>query len=364
MAGTILDYLKEYGDYTFMEKPFNDVDSLVLCQLVYLKFDGMVPLVTENKKSVSLKTLRQHEDFEKLFSDVRFAKSNLALFEGIEKSKRFGKMKLNCYINIVEPEWETQFSAMTCFLEDHTIYVAYRGTDETMVGWKEDFNMTFQSPIPGQVYAKKYLNMVTGRFPNPFYIGGHSKGGNLAVYAAMTCTKTVRERILKIYSMDGPGFPKEVLAEHHYEEIKDTVVKILPHSSMVGMLFEADENAKIVESKNFGLLQHDPFSWLVEEDDFYYVGHLYGSRKFTNDALNEWILSLSMEERKLLVDTLYNIILASNATNLIDFTMDLKKSMKGMLTAMKDVDKDTKKAIGKIIKGLFEIAFYRLSQKK
>lgn len=364
MTGTILDYLKNYGEYSFSERPFNDVDSLVLCQFVYLKFDGMVPLVTDNKRAVNLPYLRQHAKFDLLFADVRFEKNNRALFEAMEKSTRFGKLKLNCYINIVEPEWETQFSAVTFFLEDHTMYVAFRGTDESMVGWKEDFNMAFQSPIPGQLYAAKYLNMVTGRLHNDFYIGGHSKGGNLAVYAAMTCTATVQDRILKIYSMDGPGFPREVLEKNGYDRIADRVIKILPHSSMVGMLFESDTRYKVVESKTFGLLQHDPFSWLVKEDDFDYVNHLYGSRKFTDDALNDWILSLSVEDRKLFVDTLYNVILASKATNLIDFTVDLKKSLTGMVAAMKDVDEDTKKAMKKIIRGLFEIAFLRLTPKK
>lgn len=364
MAETILDYVKSYGEYSFSERPFNDVDSLILCQFVYLKFDEMVPLVTDNKRAVSLPYLRQHEKFDQLFANVWFAKNNRALFESMEKSKRFGKMKLNFYINILEPEWETQFAAVTFFLEDHIVYVAFRGTDESMVGWKEDFNMAFQSPIPGQLYAKKYLNMVAGKLHNHFYIGGHSKGGNLAVYAAMTCAEGIQERILKIYNMDGPGFPKDVLEKNGYDQVADRIIKILPHSSMVGMLFETDTRYKVVESRTFGLLQHDTYSWLVKEDEFDYVNHLYGSRKFTDDALNDWILSLSVEDRKLFVDTLYNVILASKATNLIDFTVDLKKSLTGMVAAMKDVDKDTKKAMKKTIRGLFEIAFSRLSPKK
>lgn len=144
MADTITGYIDRYGDYTFMEKPMNDVDSLVMCQFCYLKFDGMVPLVTENRKAVTMQELATHKDYENLFLDERYEKENRALFEAMLRSRRFRTLKMNCYINIVETEWETQFSAITFILEDGTLFLAYRGTDETIVGWKEDFNMAFQ----------------------------------------------------------------------------------------------------------------------------------------------------------------------------------------------------------------------------
>lgn len=150
MANTVIKYVNEYGDYTFMDKPMNDVDSLILCQLSYLKFDGLVPYVTENRASVSMKQLAAHADFDYLFLEDWFEKDNRALFDALLKSKRFGSMKMNCYINIVETEWETQFSAITFILEDGTIYIAYRGTDETIIGWKEDFNMAFLSRCRGR----------------------------------------------------------------------------------------------------------------------------------------------------------------------------------------------------------------------
>ena len=150
MAGTIIEYLTEYGKDTFAQRPFNEVDSLVLCQLSYLKFDTIVPSVRENGKSVTLTDICNHENFDKLFSDTRYEKDNRALFSGVLQSRRFAKIKLNCYINLIEQTYETQFSAITFLLENSTIFVAYRGTDETIVGWKEDFNMAFQHPVPGQ----------------------------------------------------------------------------------------------------------------------------------------------------------------------------------------------------------------------
>ena len=364
LAGTIIEYIKEYGDYTFLEKPMNDVDSLALCQFCYLKFDGMVPLVTENRKSVTMQELMAHEDYEKLYADERFEKNNRALFEAMIHSRRFKTLKMNCYINIVETEWETQFSAITFILEDGTMYIAYRGTDETIVGWKEDFNMAFQSPVPGQAYAVKYLNMVTGKLHNQFYLGGHSKGGNLAIYAALNCSEQVRERIVKIYSMDGPGFRREVMEGCQYEQIADKIVKILPHSSLIGMLFETSPRVKVVESKTFGLLQHDPYTWLIKEDDFVCVKGLYKSRRYSNETLNQWLESLDENQRRIFVDTLYQVVSASKAENLIELSADWKKSMNGMISALKEVDDETRQALRTIIKALFDIALERMKPQK
>lgn len=362
MAGTVIDYVKEYGRYTLEQEPMNDVDSLVLCQLSYLKFDGIVPGVRENRRSVSLREVAAHPDYEKLFADERFEKNNRALFEAMLASRRYRQLRLNCYINIVEDEWETQFSAVTFLLGDGTLYIAYRGTDETIIGWKEDFNMAFLSPVPGQSYSVKYLNMVTGRLENPFYIGGHSKGGNLAVFAAMNCAPYVQERILKVYSMDGPGFRPEVLRECHYEKVADRTVKILPHSSLVGMIFEKDIPYQVVESRTFGLAQHDPFTWLIEDGHFRYVPDIYESRKFLDGALNEWILSLNREQLKTFVDTLYHVISASQAQTLIEFTADWRKSMNAVVAALKEVDGQTAQMLREIIKSFFEIARLRARQ--
>ena len=171
----------------------------------------------------------------------------------------------------------------------------------------------------------------------------------------------MKERILKIYSMDGPGFPKEVLKEKEYEEIEDRIVKILPHSSLVGMLFETSDHYKVVESKTFGLLQHDPFTWLLDKGEFIYVKNLSSLQKKRDEALNDWVCALPVKDRQIFVDTLYQVISASHAENLIDFTADWKKSMNGVVSAMKEIDADTKKTLKKIIKLLFEIMLERMA---
>ena len=355
--GTVLDYLEKYGKYSFEEMPMTEVDSLALCQLSYLKFDGMVPGQEEKAvlPAVTLESLKDHPDFEKLFADVRYEKPNRALYEKMISGERFRSLQLNYYINVIEQRWETQFSAVTYTMGDGTRYIAYRGTDETIVGWKEDFNMAFLSPVPGQAYSVEYLNSVAEKFDGPFYVGGHSKGGNLAVYSAMNCDAKLQDRIVKVYSMDGPGFRPEVLKNCDYEKIADRVVKILPNSSLVGMIFESGMYFQVVKSKTFGLLQHDPYTWLVTGNHLVRADHLHERRQQMDNNLNEWILSLNEQQLRTFVDTLYQVITASRADNLIDFTAEWKKSMNGVIAALKEVDEDTVEALKEIVRSLFEI---------
>ncbi|TCL55918.1 DUF2974 family protein [Kineothrix alysoides] len=355
--GTIIDYLKEYGDYTFAKRPMNEVDSLVLCQFSYLKFDGIVPDVLEDKPFVTIEYLNRHQEKEKLFADERYKEENTALFAGMLGSARYGSLKMNYYVNLIEPERETQFSAVTYLLEDKTVYLAYRGTDETIVGWKEDFNLAFSEPVPGQRYSVEYMKTVARKFSKEFYVGGHSKGGNFAVFASMNCGPEIQKRIVKIFSHDGPGFRPEIRERGQYEKIADRVVRILPHSSIVGMLFGAHEDGYIVvESKTFGLLQHDPYTWLIKDDAFVKAKDIYKSRRFMDDALNDWILSLDEEHIHSFVDTLYDVVSASEAATLIDFTADWKKSMLAVVGAVKGLDAETAGMMKKIIVSLFEVA--------
>lgn len=361
--GTILDYLKEYGDYTFSEKPLNEVDSLVLCQFAYLKFDGIVPGIGENAPAVSMGYLNSHQDKDKLFADERYREKNTKLYDGMLKSARFSTLRMNYYINIIEPWQETQFSAVTFFLEDGSVYIAYRGTDETIVGWKEDFNLAFSEPVIGQIRSVKYLEQAAETFASPFYIGGHSKGGNFAVYAAMNCREDVQERIGKIYSHDGPGFRPEIREKGNYEKIARRVIKIIPHSSLVGMLLESHAAGyMVVESKSFGLLQHDPYTWLVREDEFVRAKDIYKRRKFMDETLNEWILSMDEKQIHTFVDALYEVVSASQAETLMDFTADWRKSMTAVITAFKGLDGETAAMIKKIVISLFELAGERAKE--
>lgn len=353
--GTIIDYLQEYGDYTFTEKPFSEVDSLVLSQFAYLKFDGLVPGPDDNASFVSIRQVFENRNYDNLYGDERYREKNTELFLGMVHSRRFGSIKMNYYVNQIELEKETQFSAVTFQPDDGLFYIAYRGTDETIVGWKEDLNLAFSEPVPGQLMSVSYLEETAEKLGTSFYMGGHSKGGNFAVYAAMNCRPEIQDKIVVIFNHDGPGFRPEVREKSGFERIEDKIRQTVPHSSMVGMLLSSEGDYRVVESKSFGLAQHDPYSWLIEKDDFRIVKHIYSGRMFMDATLNDWILSLNQEQMRIFVDTLYDVVKASEADNLIDFTANWKKSIQGIMAAIKNVDADTSKVMNDIMKTLFEI---------
>lgn len=353
--GTILDYLKEYGDYTLEEKVFNEVDSLILSQFAYLKFDDLAPAPGGQKPMVSLQELLDHKDYDHLYADERYRKDNTALFLGLYHSNRFRDTMVWNYVNQIDLDTETQFSAVTYRLPGGVCYVAYRGTDETIVGWKEDLNLAFSEPVLGQRMSVEYLNRAAEDIKGSFYVGGHSKGGNLATYACMNCDEKIRSRIIAIYDHDGPGFRPEVKAQGAYDEIADRIQKTIPHSSLVGMLLYTEGSYRVVESKKIGLAQHNPYTWLVKEDQFKIVDEIYAGRKFMDEALNKWILSLPQEQMRTFVDTFYQVALASETDNLIDFTANWFQSIQKIGEALGEIDPQTRKVIIQIMKSLFEI---------
>ncbi|MBR6159642.1 MAG: DUF2974 domain-containing protein, partial [Lachnospiraceae bacterium] len=266
----IIDHIGRYGDFSFEEKPFGKVDALIFSQFAYFKLNGFVPFDGSFDNSVSIKEISQRQDVSELFSDERYAANNSALFYAMASSKRYAGVRLGNFIDLVSNKWEMQFSAVTFYITPDIAHVAFRGTDESIVGWKEDFNMTYMTPIPAQVKAVDYLHYAAERIKGDFTVGGHSKGGNLAVYSAMKCSRYVRERIKVIYSHDGPGFTKETLAGADFDAIKDRIQKFVPRSSIVGMLLQSQESYRVVEARSIGILQHDPFNWAIADDDFVY----------------------------------------------------------------------------------------------
>lgn len=353
--GNIIDYVKKWGQYTFLEKPLNEVDSLVLCQLVYLNYEKFVPGIEKRNTPVSIQSIYIHPERDRILDDYWYRKNNKELFAAAAESVRFGSLKMNYYVNIINEEQETQFSAMTYVLEDKNIYIAYRGTDATIVGWKEDLNLAFSKPLHSQQLAVEYMDKVAGYVAGDFYAGGHSKGGNLAVYAAMNCDEKTREKLIKVFNNDGPGFRPEIREQGNFQAIADRVVKFIPRSSLVGMILEDHCSYEIVESKGIGLFQHNTYSWKVEENGFVRAKNMSDSKIMRDTSLNEWILSLTEEETHAFVDTLYEVVSASEASNVFEFGADWKKCLQNIASAAKEVDDTTKKGIHKTALAFFNI---------
>jgi hypothetical protein len=352
----IIDYANEAARKSFFEDPFNPLDSLLLSQLSYVRFDGIVPDVREKGSSISLKDILGHATSRDIFQSVVESRSNEKLFIVAAHSQRFGGIRLNFFSNEIDADSEKQFAAVTFLLEDGSAYIAYRGTDESIVGWKEDFNMAFLYPVPSQMRGVEYLNRVGTMVTGTLRLGGHSKGGNIAVYTAMKCDPSIQGRISDIYSFDGPGFRNEVFIEEEFLRIRDRIHKYLPHTAIIGMLLQNQEEYKVVESRQIGLLQHDLFSWQMSDGDFIYKPAISRRSAFLNSSLNEWLNSVGDDDRRKFVDAFYHFIQSTNAQTLFDFSRKNRKNNIKILEAIAEIDPETRHFLTKTVGSLFAIA--------
>ncbi|MEG1016490.1 MAG: DUF2974 domain-containing protein [Oscillospiraceae bacterium] len=341
---------------TFDQKPFCNVDSLVLSQLAYVHFDGFVPPPNKCASAVTVMSLFKAEYFSSLFDGTRDAEKSRQMFLNMAASPRFRGIKICGYINKFDADSSMQFCAVTFSLGDDTNYIAFRGTDGTMVGWKEDFDMAFICPVPAQYESVQYINEIGGCTRGTLRVGGHSKGGNLAVYAAMKCSREVRDRVTDIYSHDGPGFRKEVIESADFESIVGRIDKTLPKSSVIGMLLQNHEKYSVVDSDRFWIMQHDPFSWEIDKDKFRVIDKISSGAQYINDTFAKWLSEQSDEKRQLFVNTLFNIMKSTNAETLNQITDNWARQIPTFYSAYKDLDEETKKELADLIKELAKIA--------
>jgi hypothetical protein len=330
--------------------------------LAYLNFDGFVSGLSDAATPVSIEEIADMDHTDALFHNTWDSKTNRRLFFALADSSRFRDMKVIFYVNKTDPGTEKQFSAVTFLLDDGSAYVAYRGTDSTFVGWKEDFNMAFTSPIPSQDEGVAYLNAVADKISCKLKIGGHSKGGNIAVYSSIKCRRSVQDRITHIFDHDGPGFKDEIFQSDGYLTVKDRIRKTMPQSSVIGMLLQHQEKYSVVKSNRIWLMQHDPFSWLIDSDDFEYISSITKSALYMNETLNQWVSSLNDQKRELFVNTLYNVIKATNATTFYDLMGDWQKRAYAVLGAMKEIDDETRRFLFQTIRSLFILAMKNIRE--
>lgn len=372
--GNIITYVQTEMR-SMAEKPFCAVDSLVLSELAYVNFGGAVSGVRLFSKTVSLKNLYKSELFDDMFRPtppsvaaspkdhmIYGTQNRHALLFAAAASPRFRDIRVRFFTDTFDVEREQQFSAVTFVLEDDTAFVAFRGTDMSIVGWKEDLNMAYLSPVPSQQAAAVYLDAVGKRlhFNHKLRVGGHSKGGNLAVYASMKCSPSVQRRIIEVYNHDGPGFRTSVLQSPEYRAIESRVRKILPESSLVGMLLADTQIYRVVESSGTGLMQHDAFTWAVSNCDFVYAEKPTDSALYMHKTLNEWLESLQDDQRRLLVDALFKLIEATKAQSVADLTEAWGKSTVKMISCYRSLDAQTKHILSQVVGTLIKMSVRNL----
>ena len=244
---------------------------------------------------------------------------------------------------------EKQFAAMTFKFTDEDYFISYRGTDHSFAGWKEDLNMAVVANIPAQKEALKYLKEVTSKFNGNFYVGGHSKGGNLAIYAVSFIDANNKKKIRKVYNFDGPSLNSKLMDLKHYEQTKKIIKKYVPQSSIVGMCFEKTSNYIVIKSNTVGVLQHNPFSWEVENNKFKIEKDNSIDSKIFKRAINMLIESLSEKEIKMVIDSMYAVIKSSDASTVEQFASDIFTSMMKIFDSISKLSEEQKKVIMKAV---------------
>ena len=369
---------------SFADLPFNEIDALIISTLIYEDVASVCPtlMLDETRSGSFAARIRAfepkhpliwlkgiwHPELESVSLDeanrelhrspethaddkpheaqmVSVVNPDLThdLFQAAGENPRYANVRLGAVVEHINQGEQTQFAAATFQLPDGhkrrkptykgTLVISFRGTDDSLIGWKEDFNMAFQYPVPAQRSASAYLDMVARLWEGPIILVGHSKGGNLAIYAAMNADPKVRKRIQHVYSLDGPGFPPEIVTSPAYRTIQPKVTKIVPSSSIVGMIFETPEPCRVVPSDSDGIMQHSAFTWLLDGDQFITEPDLSSSSQLFNEELNHWIATLTPEQRERAVDALFTVLHANGATSFSEVMSNFPASIPAMLGA-------------------------------
>ena len=344
----IQDHAAAVGAQTLAERPFDALDSLVLTQLVYMPMEGLTDRGGLPTTAQAWAWVRERVDFERL--DI-FQKKRYRLFECCAGLPRYRDWPLHDYVNIIDARREMQFCACTWDLPGGESYIAFRGTDLTIAGWKEDLNMSFMT-VPSQKEAASYAGRIARRGA-ALRLGGHSKGGNLAVYAGACADVSVQERILRVYSFDGPGVDAGTLNSQGYDRISGRIESYIPQSSVVGMLLHYHPVYTVVRSATAGILQHDAMTWQVKDGAFVTLGDVDLSGKITDEAIHTWLEGMDMDQRRELVDTLYHVVDAAQAELVTDLTEDWRDSAVRMLEAIRGLDPRVKADVRRMLRTLF-----------
>ena len=319
MANAI-DYIDWRGDLSFDVSPFNEVDNLLLCRLTSLDFTGIVPADGEMPLAEAARLYFERYGDEDRRLGVLLAPGSVTMVKRMLQSARFSRLVLADYENRVDERRELQFCAVTVLVPDGTAFVAFRGTDDTLVAWKEDFYMGSMRTVPAQEEAAAYLCRAAWRYEQPLRVGGHSKGGNLSVYAAMSAPEEVQARLLDVYNNDGPGFRDSVGGTEGYRRVKERIHTILPQYSLVGVLLKTDDDFEIVESCETGISAHNGFTWQVKGRRFVRCADFPFRTRVFSEAMRGWTEDLSYDERRELTDLFFGALESTGARTLTDLT--------------------------------------------
>ncbi len=348
-------YVDKFGSFSFKERQFGDVDALILAQLSYINFDLIMPLLKDDKDfSLKLRDIPLAK-IKELASDELTTKKNAPLLTALKSSLRFRNIEVKYIQKDSDIATNKQLFACTFKINNNFHYIAYRGTDLNLYAWKEDLSMSYIDCVPAQKGAIDYLNEVTSLFKGPYIIGGHSKGGNLAFYAALMQDKEHIDRTIKAYSFDGQGFYNYALFENeHFELIYPKLVKIVPKNCVIGIMLNDISHFEVVDAKSVGIFQHNPHNWIIDKEsgNFKFVTRRTKSSYINELAVHNWVNSLSKEETILIVDVIFEYLGGLHLT-LYSLINNIPRTISTFLKVQKGYDKVQKQKISSIYKRLF-----------
>ena len=351
---TIFDYLDHVTYDSIYDRPFKELDVLALTELTYLPFDRIVPQGDTTNIEVRLSDAT---DLVDRTTDFIVTDQHLQIVDSLATSKRFKNIKLLNYVDEYDPDVQKQFAAMTYRLTMDVYLVVFRGTDDTLIGWKEDFHMTYMDHIPAQRRAASYLQHVMKEFPKGrFMVVGHSKGGNLAAYACSYLPDQLSEQVDAIYCYDAPGLNKSIIKTEGYQRIAHLIHRFVPQGSIVGMMLEVPEPATIVKSRAFGgFAQHDAFTWMVEKDGFVTLDQTSPDSQQMDQTLKQWVQEVPDSQLKKFFDTFFGLFLDAGITSINDL-MNLKNfsKIKDIFQNAQDLDPTEREMLERLAKQLID----------
>lgn len=353
----MFDYLKWRGDLTFEQCPFGTIDALLLAQFSYLKFYSLIPSDFQKKIVLSelAELMKNSSDF-KFRTDLGMVINprTFELFELASKTERFKNISVCGLWEYLDEKYAQQFAAMT-FIADSSAVVAFRGTDDTIAGWKEDFCMAYMEQLPSHKSGIEYCARAFENLKMNLILTGHSKGGNLALYCGAKSGPEVQNKISAVYNFDGPGFVKSFYCSAGYEAVKEKLTNIYPAFSIVGMIMEHPETFEIIKSEKNGVWQHDAVNWQIIGNSFEHRREFTKESRFFHKALNNWLEKLSSEEKEKFIASIFTVIEASGCKSNSEIAENLIPASARMIKCLTKMNKETRDGVFNAIHTLTDV---------
>ena len=359
--GNLITYVQQYEAQTFQEKLVTDIDILVLTEIAYLPFDEIVSSSFEEKTAISLNQLgkefetikeKEHEN-----NPFMITKERIQLLDVVSKSPRFKDVKVFGFMNDIDDELTKQFAAVCYQWEEESRWIIFRGTDESLTGWKEDFMMTYSDLIPAQTDAIEYLRKQAELFSGSLNISGHSKGGNLSLYASAMQEEDIQHRIQQIYCWDAPGVHRSILGTEGYQRVVSKAKRYIPQDSIVGLMLESQVPYHIIESQGSGISQHSALMWNIEDDHFVELTELTKNSQLTDQTFKQWTEVVSDEDLKLFFDTFFELIFEMGVETVNDVYYNFRMYMQKFFEKTYQMDPEKREVLLRVGHLLFQIRY-------